>query len=229
MSHSLYHAKSSQKKFGNDHTNYTIFLPVHNWFDASKAITCNFRHRALRHHTQGIALAKQIFGEVKIWGEERMACVVTDTISIDNLGKQHLEEDFKSCPDASQWYELFEIESWMKRKADNDLLLRLCAKKFGGEPDDYQILLDFFTQFDTDDLRSRMILWHSFGIFTAEEALGVTFKRQSDDKDMPTRTVAETIINTNYNFIPTPLDWIKSMREEKWMHANASALSKNYD
>jgi hypothetical protein len=28
--------------------------PVHNWFAASKEFMCDFRHRALRHHAQGV-------------------------------------------------------------------------------------------------------------------------------------------------------------------------------
>jgi hypothetical protein len=30
------------------------YLPLHSWFDQSKAIAGDFRHRALRHHAEGI-------------------------------------------------------------------------------------------------------------------------------------------------------------------------------
>jgi hypothetical protein len=45
MGHCYYHALSSVKKWGGTAEDY---LPLHQWFDESKAITADFRHRALR-------------------------------------------------------------------------------------------------------------------------------------------------------------------------------------
>jgi hypothetical protein len=38
------------------------YLPIHAWFDESKAFFPDFRHRALRHHAEGIFLAEKLFG-----------------------------------------------------------------------------------------------------------------------------------------------------------------------
>ncbi|WP_425589728.1 DUF6915 family protein [Paracoccus yibinensis] len=35
---------------------------MHAWFDASKAITADFRQRALRHHAEGIFMAQTFLG-----------------------------------------------------------------------------------------------------------------------------------------------------------------------
>jgi len=51
MGHCPHHALSSAKKWGGVTEDY---LEVHNWFDESKSITADFRHRALRHHAKGI-------------------------------------------------------------------------------------------------------------------------------------------------------------------------------
>jgi hypothetical protein len=59
MPHPLQHAESSTKKFGGKPEDY---LPIHNWFDESKAFFADFRHRALRHHAEGIFLAEKLFG-----------------------------------------------------------------------------------------------------------------------------------------------------------------------
>jgi hypothetical protein len=59
MAHPLVHAQSSAKKFGGKPEDY---LAIHNWFDESKAYFADFRHRALRHHAEGIFLAERIFG-----------------------------------------------------------------------------------------------------------------------------------------------------------------------
>jgi len=59
MAHPLEHAKNSARRFGGVPNDY---LPIHNWFDESKAIMADVRHRALRHHAEGIFLAERIFG-----------------------------------------------------------------------------------------------------------------------------------------------------------------------
>src|SRR5260370_9155760 len=59
MAHPLKHAQSSARKFGGRAEDYP---PIHNWFDESKAFLADFRHRALRHHAEGIFLAEKLFG-----------------------------------------------------------------------------------------------------------------------------------------------------------------------
>ena len=51
MAHPYHHSLSSMRKWGGDVSDY---LPLHTWFDQSKAIAADFRHRALRHHPEGI-------------------------------------------------------------------------------------------------------------------------------------------------------------------------------
>jgi hypothetical protein len=51
MAHPYHHSLSSIKKWGGSVFDY---LPLHSWFDQSKAIAGDFRHRALRHHAEGI-------------------------------------------------------------------------------------------------------------------------------------------------------------------------------
>ena len=59
MAHPIKHAQSSARKFGGKVEDY---LAIHNWFDDSKAFLGDFRHRALRHHAEGIFLAEKLFG-----------------------------------------------------------------------------------------------------------------------------------------------------------------------
>jgi hypothetical protein len=46
MTHTIFHAQSSVRRFGGRVEDYQ---PVHNWIDGSKEMFCDFRHRALRH------------------------------------------------------------------------------------------------------------------------------------------------------------------------------------
>jgi hypothetical protein len=59
MAHPYHHSLSSVKKWGGAASDY---LAIHSWFDASKQITADFRHRALRHHAEGIFMAEIVFG-----------------------------------------------------------------------------------------------------------------------------------------------------------------------
>src|ERR1700676_4813958 len=58
MAHPLKHAQSSARRFGGKPEDY---LPIHSWFDESKAFLADFRHSALRHHTEGIFLLEKLF------------------------------------------------------------------------------------------------------------------------------------------------------------------------
>lgn len=51
MAHPYHHAVSSTRLWGGEAED---FLALHAWFDESKAIIADFRHRALRHHAEGI-------------------------------------------------------------------------------------------------------------------------------------------------------------------------------
>jgi len=46
MAHSYHHAVSSARKWGGAPDDYQS---IHDWFDSSKVILADFRHRALRH------------------------------------------------------------------------------------------------------------------------------------------------------------------------------------
>ena len=83
MAHPWKHAQSSAKRFGGKPEDY---LPIHNWFDASKAFLADFRHRALRHHSEGIFLCEEIFG-ITITNSEGKQ------IAVRHIGEQHVKED----------------------------------------------------------------------------------------------------------------------------------------
>ena len=101
--HPLQHAESSVRKFGGEVDDY---LPIHQWFDASKAHMADFRHRALRHHSEGIFDAEQKFG-----------CSITnsdgDEIPVRFVGEQHVKEDLGRIPTLADWLLRIDPEPWM--------------------------------------------------------------------------------------------------------------------
>ncbi len=91
MAHPYHHAVSSAKKWGGEPQDYQA---IHDWFDATKAITADVRHRALRHHAEGIFLAEEIFGTTITISTGR-------EIPVRWLGEQHVREDLGRIPPRS--------------------------------------------------------------------------------------------------------------------------------
>ncbi len=105
MAHSYHHAVASTHKFGGAPEDY---IAIHTWFDESKAIIADFRHRALRHHAEGIFLAERIFG-VTITNS------VGRAIPVRLIGEQHCIEDFGFIPSFADWVRAIRPEPWMGR------------------------------------------------------------------------------------------------------------------
>jgi hypothetical protein len=83
MAHPIKHAQSSARKFGGKVEDY---LPIHNWFDESKAFLGDFRHRALRHHAEGIFLAEKLFGVAIVNSESSMSAKISDAFLQRKIG-----------------------------------------------------------------------------------------------------------------------------------------------
>jgi hypothetical protein len=99
----LKHAQSSAKRFGGSAQDY---LAIHNWFDESKAFLADFRHRALRHHAEGIFLCERIFGPSITNSEGK-------EIPVRYIGEQHVKEDLGRIPTAQDWLAQIRPERWM--------------------------------------------------------------------------------------------------------------------
>jgi hypothetical protein len=103
MAHPLKHAESSAKKFGGKPEDY---LPIHNWFDESKAFLPDFRHRALRHRAEGIFLAERIFGATIVNSDGKR-------IPVRYVAEQHVKEDLGRIPTAQDWLSQIRPQRWM--------------------------------------------------------------------------------------------------------------------
>jgi len=105
MAHPYHHALSSVRKWGGIPEDY---IAIHAWFDESKQIIADYRHRALRHHAEGIFMAEKIFG-------------VTVTVSTGRIiptrwvGEQHVREDMGCIPSFADWVRAIRPEPWMGR------------------------------------------------------------------------------------------------------------------
>jgi hypothetical protein len=103
VAHPLKHAQSSARKFGGKAEDY---LAIHQWFDESKAFLADFRHRALRHHAEGIFLCEKLFG-VAIKNSEGAL------VPVRYLAEQHVKEDLGRIPTAQDWLLQIQPQRWM--------------------------------------------------------------------------------------------------------------------
>lgn len=95
---------------------------------------------------------------------------------------------------------------------------RNSAKKWGGVPEDYQAIHDFFdsTKAALPDIRHRAILHSSFGIFLLEKVFG-TYITNSSGRQICVRDIGEDHVIEDMGFIPTIERWLKNTPIEEWM------------
>lgn len=114
MSHPYHHALSSAIKFGGLWTDY---IKIHNWFDETKAHFPDMRHRALRHHSEGIFWCEQVFGEVIENSDGK-------NVPVRFIGEQHVKEDVGFIPTIKDYLECMETKDWMFKPGEGRALLK---------------------------------------------------------------------------------------------------------
>lgn len=106
MSHPYHHAETSMRIWGGKPEDY---LPIHDWLDSTKETFADFRHRALRHHSQGIFEAERVFGHTLTNSEGKK-------VPVRYVCEQHIKEDCGGwIPTVSDWLRHLKSEPWMSR------------------------------------------------------------------------------------------------------------------
>ena len=66
------------------------------------------RHRALRHHAEGIFMLESLFSTVIVNADGR-------EVPVRLIGEQHVMEDLGTIPSFADWARLIEPQTWMMR------------------------------------------------------------------------------------------------------------------
>lgn len=104
--HPYQHAQSAARKWGGVPEDY---LAIEHWFDATKETFADFRHRALRHHSQGIFEAERIFGVTITNSDGRI-------VPVRYIGERHVKEDCGGfIPTVADWFRNIKREVWMSK------------------------------------------------------------------------------------------------------------------
>ena len=122
MAHPYHHALSSVRNWGGSIEDY---LAVHVWFDGSKEILADFRHRALRHHAEGIFMSERLFGTTLTLASGRQ-------IPTRWIGEQHVREDLGHIPSFADWARAIRPQPWMGRSQALDLVVDPALATRGG-------------------------------------------------------------------------------------------------
>lgn len=99
---------------------------------------------------------------------------------------------------------------------------RISANRFGGIPEDYIAIHNWFdsTKAAIADVRHRMILHNAFGIFLCEQVFGTPdrpYITNSDGKQVQIRDIGEQHVLDDLGTIPPLSRCFESMTIEQWM------------
>lgn len=104
--HPAHHALTSVKIWGGKPEDYQH---IHDWFDATKELWADARHRALRHHSQGIFEAERVFGST-------ITNSAGKRVPVRYIGEQHVKEDCGGrIPTVIDWLGEIPMRPWMNR------------------------------------------------------------------------------------------------------------------
>lgn len=105
MAHPWHHALSSVKRLGGTPEAH---LPVHEFFDSSKATLADWRHRAILHNSFGIFLAERLFGPTIDNGAGK-------PVPTRLIAEQHVREDLGWIPSVQDWIGHLPLKDWMRK------------------------------------------------------------------------------------------------------------------
>jgi hypothetical protein len=117
------HAKNSVKRYGGVIEDY---MPIHDFFDSTKAAFADVRHRAILHSSFGIFLVEKVFGQTIVNSDGKV-------ISVRDIGEDHVVEDLGSIPSVEQWLINLPVQDWMLAKGQGKFINRT-KTSFTGKP-----------------------------------------------------------------------------------------------
>lgn len=84
-------------------------MPIHNFLDETKKEFADFRHRALRHHSQGIFECERVFGLSIINSNSKV-------VPVRYVAEQHIKEDCGGkIPTVADWLREMRPVGWMAK------------------------------------------------------------------------------------------------------------------
>jgi hypothetical protein len=107
---------------------------------------------------------------------------------------------------------------------------QVSVKKFGGKPEDYLKIHDFFdsSKAHFPDMRHRALLHSSFGIFIVESVFGTNIMN-SDGKLVSVRDIGEQHVIDDMGTIPTVQDYLIHLPLLSWLGGKKRKITKTIE
>jgi hypothetical protein len=220
----LQHAQITARRYGG---RWQDWIGIHNWIDRSKALFPGMRHRMFLHSDFGEWLTVRIHGDA-IEAEDGT------TVTTPDLFRDHQVEDLGRVVKLSEWLREIDATHWTRRRKPPRQLERIreepaegLAARWGGVPADYLELINFFDkprELAPDNPEAAVMITHnSFGIFLAEDLLGmvITLTEAKDSRRPPriisTRSAAEELVHARIGSIPPAGNLAAHGKSNLWM------------
>jgi len=208
MTHPYHHATSSSNIWGGKPEDY---LEIHRILDSSKEAFCDYRHRIMWHHQEGAQWIANLLGQFITVGKQ--------DVPIHLVAEQHILEDCGgTIPTIQDWVDQMPVLSWMNNSQSTESHSLHCAKRFGGDPSNYNAVHQWIDEHNKeDDPRWQFFRHHAEGSFAAEKEFGVTILN-SKGRHIPTRYVVEEHLKRDFSEpIPNFSTWLTKMKRAPWM------------
>lgn len=112
MTAPTFHAESTARVFGGQPEDY---IAIHEWIDEPKSCFGDYRHRAIRHHTLGIAECVKVFGDHIINSDGKK-------VAVRYVAEQHVLEDCGGrIPSVGDWLQHLVPQGWMAKATPTKL------------------------------------------------------------------------------------------------------------
>lgn len=103
------HAEASAIVFGGKYEDY---LEIHKWFDQFRFAINTPEHRIFLHHTGGVILCEQVFGDYITNSDNKK-------IAIRDIAEHHIIMDVGEMRTPQDWLNNIKDPNWVKPKESN--------------------------------------------------------------------------------------------------------------
>ena len=217
--HPYDHARSSARQFFpqwvkecGEHTPALALLPLHHYFDSSKAAFGSWQHRALRHHREAFPAAVKYALESNV---PTLAHCNPEVLLA--LCEQHLLEDLGRVATLSEWRTRLEDPPWSVVEHDSLERAAKSVQRYGGTLGDTLALHEWLDERCLGDSGYGFWRHHAFGLFEAEAHFGPV--REIAGRPIPTRVILEGHLRDDFGRVPSAQDWLAKIRIASWMRA----------
>jgi len=211
------HARLAARRHGG---HWKDTFAVHHFFDQTKGVFADMRHRAMLHNDLGIEIALQVFGP-------SLPLTGGGAVPTMQICQEHQIEDVGRTVPLAEWLEGAEIHPLLNARRRlpsyqrfRDDPLAACVQRWGGEEAAYAPLVAWFERPEALAPQSPLapaILRNAFGIMLAEQIFGPVINAGCG-RATCTRDVGEALTLARFGRIPSLETVLSGLDVRPWFY-----------